>query len=94
MKIDCHKCKQVLFIKKCPCGNTFILTNAHVENRQREFTDKPLEESQLSAVVTQTCDACRAKEAGEQPFSVVNKAMRQKTCPKCHTETLSYYDLH
>jgi hypothetical protein len=67
MKIDCHQCKEPLFIKKCPCGNAFILTNAHIENRQREFDDKPVEESQLSMVVVQAATPAGPRRRGRSP---------------------------
>jgi hypothetical protein len=93
MKINCCSCNAVLFVRKCTCGKCYILTTAHTEVRRRDHTAQPIDETQEAAVAGKLCDACKAKEEGEKAFAIMNLAMRQKTCPKCHTETLSYYDL-
>ena len=93
MKINCHNCKGVLFVRKCSCGRNYILTTAHTEIRRRDHTAKPIEESDAEKIVEHLCDFCTAKKEGEKPMQLMNIQMRQKTCPKCHQEALSYYDL-
>jgi hypothetical protein len=93
MKINCHNCKADLFVRKCSCGRSYILTSAHTEVRRRDHTAKPIDEGDANQITEKLCDFCKAKAEGEKPFVVMNIGMRQKTCPKCHVDTLSYYDL-
>jgi hypothetical protein len=93
MKINCRNCNAELWVRKCACGRSYILTSAHTLMKRRDHTAKPIGESEAEKIEEKTCDLCKAKAEGEKPFKLVNIEMRQRTCPKCHTETLSYYEL-
>jgi hypothetical protein len=85
----CNHCGAPLSIDSCfNCGRLFVYTVASLENRRREFDDEPLlppHDIEASGL----CDYCAAKERGEPPVDLVNAGLRQKTCPFCHTDTLS-----
>ena len=86
---ECRHCGGQNLVAACQqCSRPFALTTAHSAGRLREDDDEPLETLPADWQPT-LCDVCLAKAAGATIDEVGNLWMRQKTCPRCHTEFFS-----
>jgi hypothetical protein len=85
----CRHCGASNLVAECERdGRRFVLTTAHLEGRAREVEDGPLEQLP-PGFKAPLCDFCAAKAAGQAPSQTTSAALRQRTCPACHTEFLS-----
>lgn len=84
----CPNCGTENFVGQCrSCGRPFVLSEAHIEGRARQFGDAPLSETSEDLSLD-LCDYCRLKEKGSL-LEATSAGRRQRTCPACHAECLS-----
>jgi hypothetical protein len=90
--LKCGNCGTLNVIDVCTeCGRSYVLTKNRIEEGVRKFEDEPL--NKFPDVKINLCDFCHAKQTSGNSLKTIDAGLRQRTCPKCHTEFLSAYGI-
>jgi hypothetical protein len=94
MKIfRCPHCQSDNTVNTCErCGRHFVITMKRMVGGRREFDDLPVTSIPLNEI--QPCDLCISKEGNEKLNKQISIGLSQRTCPNCHTDFLSSYDIN
>ncbi len=88
--LRCGHCDTENTVSACrKCGRFFVITQSRIQGERRRFESQPVEV--LPDGSFETCDFCAAKAAGLQIHQVMNAALSQQTCARCHTQFLSQH---
>lgn len=90
--LRCPHCQTDNSVNKCTrCDRHFILSKNRVSGQRRTYDDSAIVSK--SSVDIQPCDYCLSKDDTASMQNHIESGLRQKTCPNCHTEMLSYHGI-
>src|SRR4051812_20377332 len=90
--VRCPHCDAINLISTCPrCKRWFVVTQAAIANRVREFDDSPIEYETGEVLL---CAFGAAKDRNAPAADAVKAGLAQNTCAVCHVSFLHKGQLH